>query len=205
MFDEFIKKLKQEDELLNCINQYSDKTKYHEITTNNLKLYLNNIYKRAPKYIFIGEAPGYKGCRITGIPFTSEFILNKNYGNELFGTNNGYKIINKEKPYKENTATIVWQYFMNKEIIPFFWNIFPFHPHKINDYNSNRPPRDDEIIIGKKYLDELLNIFSNNIKIVSIGEISYKYFKNNNITSVLIRHPSHGGKNEFIGGMNNLK
>ena len=205
MFDELLEKLIQEDNLSDCVNQYSKKTENHKITINNLKLYLNNIYKRSPKYLFIGEAPGYRGCRITGIPFTSKFILTQDYGNGLFGTNNGYNNINQEQPYNESTATIIWQYFKNKKIIPFFWNAFPFHPHKKDNYNSNRLPTDDELIIGKKYIDELLKIFENekkHIKIVSIGKTPHKLLKNN---SIYIRHPSRGGKNDFINGMNSLE
>ena len=203
MFDEFIEILKKENNLLNSVNQYSKETEFNEITSNNLKLYLNNIYKRSPEYIFIGEAPGYKGCRITGIPFTSEYILLQDFKNGLFGNNNGYKIINVENPYKESTATIIWQYFRNKEIVPFFWNAFPFHPYKNNNFNSNRKPNNDEILIGIKYLDILLNIFKNSLKIVSIGDIAYNLLKNK-YECKYVRHPSHGGKRDFIKGMNEI-
>jgi len=31
-----------------------------------------------PSILFLGEAPGYKSCRLTGVPFLSERVLDKN-------------------------------------------------------------------------------------------------------------------------------
>jgi hypothetical protein len=203
MFDDFINNLRNEKSSSEFVNQYNANTKHNEIATNNLKLYLNTIYLQHPQYIFIGEAPGHKGCRITGIPFTSEYILTQNYRNGFFGENNGYQIVNKEKPYKESTATIIWQYFNQSKFVPCFWNSFPFHPHKINDLHSNRKPNENELIVGKKYLLELISIFK--IKsIISIGKVSHELLEKNNINSIYIRHPSNGGKNDFISGMEKL-
>ena len=198
--DNFINGLQQEKNTSEYTNQYSNQTKNYESAANNLKLYLNNIYTRKPEHIFIGESPGYRGCRITGIPFTSEYIL---VNNKLFGVNNGYKIVNENNLHKENTATIIWQYFEKSKLVPFFWNAFPFHPHKIENTESNRKPSRHELDIGKMCLKKLTTIF--NVRhFVSIGKIANKILNETNIDNICIRHPSNGGKNDFILGMNKL-
>lgn len=37
----------------------------------NLADYLRLMARREPTLLLVGEAPGYRGCRLTGIPFTS--------------------------------------------------------------------------------------------------------------------------------------
>lgn len=40
----------------------------------NLETYFNCLHKPVC-YMLVGEAPGYKGCACSGIPFTSQRIL----------------------------------------------------------------------------------------------------------------------------------
>jgi len=204
--DSFINSLIQEKNTHEYTNQYSEETENNHVTSNNLKLYLEYIYKRKPKYLFVGEAPGYNGCRITGIPFTSEYILTQKFNNSLFGKGNGYQIINKNRPKKESTATIIWETFDKEEIIPCFWNAFPFHPFKNGDFNSNRKPKKNELDIGKKYLEDLIKILKiKKENIIAIGDISYSVITEFFSQCKKIRHPSFGGKNRFISGLINLQ
>ena len=203
--DSFINSLIQEKNTHEYTNQYSEETENNHVTSNNLKLYLEYIYKRKPKYLFVGEAPGYKGCRITGIPFTSEYILTHNFNNGIFGKENGYQIINHNKPNKEPTATIIWEVFNKKEIIPCFWNAFPFHSFKNGNCNSNRKPEGNELEIGKKYLEELIDILDiKRENVIAIGNTSYKLLKKDNVNCLKLRHPSNGGKQEFILGIEKI-
>ena len=198
MFTTIINELRKRTSSNTVFNPYQN-----EKVANNLQLYFEYLYKNNQNNIlFIGEAPGYKGCRITGIPFTS---------GELF-TNSEIKIFKDlkdeiflEKIESENTATIIWNYLKNKDNLPIFWNSFPYHPFNIDNPKSNRAPNNEEIEEGKFYIEELVKIFNPKI-IASIGRKGEKILKdmypNNNIK--YIRHPSYGGKTDFIKGMDEI-
>jgi hypothetical protein len=207
MFDNFISELRKVKCTSGYINQYSPDTEYSEITVKNLKKYLEHIYSLNPEYIFIGEAPGYNGCRITGIPFTDEIILTQNFGNGIFGKENGYQIINEDKPRREPTAQCIWQTFNEyKRLTPCFWNAFPFHPHEINS-QKNRTPNAEELRKGRCFLEKYIEIFEENnkkIKYCAIGRKAERILKNMDINCVYVRHPAKGGKKEFICGIRNL-
>lgn len=165
---------------------------------NNLKLYLEKMFLLKPEYLIVGEAPGYKGCRWSGVPFTSERNLKEN---NFFGLENGFKIRNPNKPESESSATIVWNCLDKLETLPLIWNSFPFHPHNKDNQNSNRAPTGEELKQGKIILEELIGIFE--IKknhIIPIGQNAAKILKEYEIPRI-IRHPSHGGKDDFITGM----
>lgn len=199
VIDSFIEKLPEY-----CINSpnienmYSDSFEFYEIARNNLRIYLKKMYKLKPEYLIVGEAPGHKGCRWSGVPFTSERNLKEN---NFFGLNNGFKIRNIKQPESEASATIVWNCLDELKKLPLIWNAFPFHPYIENNPNSNRAPTAEELRIGKIILEDLINIFHiEKINIIPIGQKAAKIIKDYGISTV-IRHPSHGGKDEFISGM----
>ena len=169
----------------------------------NLHIYLQEMIKEKGKRILlVGEAPGHKGCKITGIPFTSGSVF-KNVDHPLLN-----KIVEKlvfSKIDSENTATIVWEYLSKKSITPLFWNSFPFHPHPKGDESKNRTPTSKEIEIGISYLKTLRLIYEPDV-IAGIGwkgvECAKTAFPDEEI--VYIRHPSFGGKPAFIAGMEEI-
>ena len=201
--DEFVEKLSKCDVTFkNSVeNMYANNVDGHENTVTNLKLYLKKMLEIKPKYLLVGEAPGYKGCRWSGIPFTSEEILDTS---SFFGD----KFKFRKSPEKENTAKSVWSYLDSKKIYPLMWNAFPFHPHKDGDENSNRAPNKQEIEFGKGILHELMQIFKIDLNnVIAVGRKaekslnSFSDFKNENLKVKEVRHPSHGGKDEFIEGL----
>jgi hypothetical protein len=106
IIDDFIDNLASQKKLNNATNLYHSNKKESIVRRDNLRLYLNTMKKRNPSIMLIGEAPGYKGCRLTGIPFSSEYILKEN---PFFKANN-YKLIENNKALrKESSATIVWR------------------------------------------------------------------------------------------------
>lgn len=195
MLTEFINKLSERESTTTVFNPYSDPK-----VANNLKLYLQYLLEKQEDYILlIGEAPGYAGCKITGIPFTSGVtIINsqldifKSLKNEIYLSS-----IESEK-----TATIVWEYLETKNKLPIFWNSFPFHPHDFEHELSNREPNKAEIEEGKFYIEKIIEIF-NPKKIAAIGRKGEITLNNilPNQSIEYIRHPSRGGKKEFLAGI----
>ena len=202
MIEDFINKLSTYcSDFPNVENMYSDSFKESEITKNNLRLYLKKMYELKPEYLIVGEAPGYKGCRWSGVPFTSERNLKEN---NFFGLDNGFKIRNPENPESESSATIVWDCLDKMRVKPLIWNAFPFHPYKKGETNSNRSPTSKELKMGKFILEELIKIFNiEQTHIIPVGKNAEKNLKEYKILTCL-RHPSHGGKYEFAKGMERI-
>lgn len=160
--------------------------------TENLKLYLELIAENNSKTLLLGEAPGYKGCRNTGIAFTCEHTLR----NQPFLSIHNFQTMNHDKPERENSASIIWEEISKKKIYPLIWNIFPFHPHKLNNSSSNRTPNSAELKFGLEYTKELIDIFKIE-KILCVGRKSENMIKKSYINYEYIRHPSMGGSNIF--------
>ena len=170
---------------------------------DNLRLYFKYVFNQKGKRILlVGEAPGYKGCGITGIPFTSGRIFH-----DLHHPLLRYLKDKITLPFieSENTAKIVWEYLTAKNLTPLFWNSFPFHPHDKGNKISNRTPTKQEIEFGSDILKELSNIYQPDV-IAGIGRkgaaaLSH-VFPGQSIK--YIRHPSRGGKTKFIEGINTI-
>lgn len=203
---EFVESLANTVVTPNVCNQYDYSIEENEIRRNNLLIYLKRIYQLNPKVLLVGEAPGHRGSRLTGVPFTSEHILMNNVeGMNFYGKEAGYRLVcEKEKLLKEATATIILETLIKYDMLALAWNSFPFHPHKAGNDKSNRTPLKKEIALGQKPLLKLIEIF--NIEhIVAIGRKAEGSLKSLNITADYVRHPAQGGKNEFVQGIYNLK
>lgn len=186
----------------NFFNQYSYELDENYLRRNNLILYFQQMAKLKPETLLVGEAPGYRGCRLTGVPFTSEFILLNGIEKlGLFGESRGYqKTHESAKLSKEASASIVWETLLTTPSIPLIWNAFGFHPFKAQSEQSNRKPTASELIIGREFLQQLMQMFE--IKtVVAVGNTAQSTLKMMKITSLKVRHPAYGGKLEFSNGI----
>ena len=179
-------------------NPYKD-----ENAVNNLREYLGLfLVDIGNVHMLVGEAPGYLGCRVTGIPFTSSEQLENTEHPALLKIKDRLSFSSIQS---ENTANFMWEVLGELNHIPLLWNSFPFHPYNKGNPKSNRAPNASEIKIGREFLEDLYEIFSPS-KVASIGRKGEKTLKaafpNRNIQ--YIRHPSFGGKSDFVVGMQNF-
>ena len=199
--DQFISKLSSFSSLTNVLNPYSEDNEFHEIAKHNLRIYLERMLVNKPSSIFIGEAPGYNGCRLSGVPFTSERILfGDKVKNQIIDKDFGYKVRSTDKLQTEQSATLMWEAFEKYQYYPLLWNAFPFHPHVSGKPQSNRTPTRAEQENGRTFILDLMDIY--NIKeVYSVGNTAEESLNKLGIQNKKIHHPANGGKHDFIRGI----
>lgn len=161
-----------------------------EIRKENLVKYLRGFSKR-PSILIIGEAPGPRGCRFSGVPFTSEAQIC--HGKLPF---TGQKSSVSDLPYSENSATIFWKAMLPYHPKFFIWNSIPFHPHKHGEFLSIRNPTRKEVCFYASLLEEMTSLIKPK-HIVAVGKRAKYALKQKQLSCIYIRHPSHGGAIEF--------
>jgi uracil-DNA glycosylase len=172
----------------------------HALQRENLRAYFDALIQwPCSGDLLVGEAPGYAGCALTGIPFTSEAVIQNSRHRFVCGLRPHLRIAGTQS---EQTATIIWNYLSECPAVPAFWNIFPFHPHKPGNPGGNRMPTAEEAQFGHEILSSVVEIFAPK-RILAIGKTSLNtlsQFKHP-LLAGYIRHPANGGKRDFIGGM----
>ncbi len=147
-------------------------------------------------HVLIGEAPGYQGCRISGIPFTSERLLIA--GKIPRVTHDGSRMSTRIRPWSEPSATILWSALseLGIERTTVLWNAFPWHPHRPREPYSNRPPTRAECACGLPVLSLLLEAMPQ-ARLFAVGRHAQRALWNIGREGVLLRHPAQGGAVEF--------
>lgn len=168
-----------------------------KIRRSNLRNYLQSHPER-PSILLIGIAPGYNGCRFSGVPFTSEAQL----CNRTLPFR-GERSSRKDSPRNENTATSFWKVMSRYHPKFIAWNCFPFHPHLPSNRLSNRPPKRQEIDRFLKTLEEMISLLNPNI-IVAVGRKPERALKRMDHDTVYVRHPARGGSKKFKEGITQI-
>jgi uracil-DNA glycosylase family 4 len=147
-------------------NQYAES----ELRRARLRAHLASHADAA--VVLVGEAAGYRGARVSGVPFTSE--------RQLSGTGPA-----------EATATIVHRVLaeLGIENDVLLWNVVPTHP---GTASSNRRPTRAEVDAARPFLDEL----TRGRRVVAVGRLAAQV-----LDAPYVRHPSHGGARPFAEGL----
>ena len=148
----------------------------------------------------IGEASGYRGARFTGVPFTAESLLVDKLIPRIEHPQ-GQRITTRQLPWKEPSATIVWEelnkYQVADRIIMF--NAVPWHPEGKNGSLSDRPPKKAEKNAGLEFLSLFFELFPD-LPVVALGNTASVNLKRLAIAHTKIRHPANGGAALFRSG-----
>ncbi len=148
------------------------------------------------KLILVGEAPGYQGCRYSGVAITSERLLLEGMIPRMPALQG--RLTDRAKPFSEPSATIVWgklqELGIAGEVI--LWNSVQLHPHHPSKPHTNRTPTREEFSLGLPAL-HMLRAHYPNATFVAIGKNADDVLSDAGIPATKVRHPANGGANKF--------
>lgn len=207
-FDRFIADLASTPVSARTHNQYARDEAANRIRRRNLRLYLEQLEAVRPEVLLVGEAPSYRGGRLTGIAFVSETLMLAGIGTasgRVLGAEAGFRRATPEdeRLSTEASATMVWGTIRAMTPLPLLWNAYPFHPFHAGNEFSNRAPTPAELEAGAPFLRRLIRLFPIRT-VVAIGNHAETSLRDLGIPHTKVRHPSNGGKNKFVAGMAGL-
>lgn len=153
-------------------------------------------FRCLPRFLLIGEAPGYQGCHFSGVPFTNEALL---LDGAVPRVPCQVRITTRPLPWREPSATIVWKELHRLGIAEstVMWNAFAWHPHKPGEPMSNRAPTRQELNAGASVLRAVLDHFDYS-RYVAVGQVAKVALERAGISVfATVRHPSMGGATQF--------
>ncbi len=166
------------------------------LRTANLRAYLD-AFGQPPPILAVAEAPGYRGCRFSGVPLVSEKQL----------IDPGFTIdgipTSRDGPMGEQSATIYARVLAHRRPLVFTWNTVPFHPHKPGQPLTNRRPTQAEIDASAPALGALVEVLRPRV-IVAVGRVAENTLERLGHAPTYVRHPAQGGARLFEAGMTEI-
>lgn len=156
----------------------------------NLKNYLES-FPEDPVTLIIGEAPGHRGCRFTGVPFTCERQFAE--GRLPFS---GRKTSASEQTKSEPTANLFWEILSPFHPRFISWNCVPYHPHEAGEPLTNRSPSITELKNHLRILKGIISILEPT-RIVAVGRKAEYSLTALRVPFDTVPHPARGNREPF--------
>lgn len=185
----------------NCFNPYVDRCETHDQDdapsqrATALSAILEEAASSEIDSIWVGRDLGYRGGRRTGLALTDDLHVarhSQRWGVVAERPTTG-------APVKEQTAAVIWDMLDQIEARVFLWNVFPLHPHEPGNEFSNRQHNARERRAGEDLLQTLLELLRPR-RIIAVGNDAES--SANRVTAGIkvfrVRHPSYGGKTQFL-------
>lgn len=173
---------------------------------HNLREYLLIHAELQPNTLLVGEAPGYRGTRRTGLPFVSESMLR----GAVPGVVEFFSAADLQPGVQDGVATpaevtsaAVWRALSVASAMPLLWATYPHHPHQPGDVLTNRTPTIAELEAGKPLLVALIELFEINT-VVAVGNVAERMLRQVGIPARKVRHPARGGATIFTSQISEL-
>lgn len=203
--DAFIGRLAAVETPPGCNNFFDHSVPANTLRRQNLAVYFGEMQHRRPTVLLVGEAPGFRGMRITGVPFTNRTMFQgpaNRFG--LFGAGKGYALPPEAAGVAaEPTATVMWEVLAELDVLPVLWSACPWHTHVVGQPLSNRTPTPAEAALGTPFWQDLTRLFPIEA-VVAVGNVAHQSLHRNGLDVPKIRHPAHGGRARFKEGLQEL-
>ena len=179
------------------VDESTDLPEGDEIRRANLRSYLDEVVGEATVLV-VGQGPGRRATRFTGVPFTSQAqLLRPDFpvtgDRSSLGPN----------PLSDRTASQLW-----KELLPFypdllFWYAFPLHAHRPGAGQTDRTPTRRELDEFGPVVREIHEIMEPRM-VLAVGRSARTALENLEIEHEWVRHPAYGGTRAFRRGILDL-
>jgi uracil-DNA glycosylase len=153
----------------------------------NLRRYLERPH--AP-VLLLGEAPGWRGMTVTGVPFTSVREVQA-------GVLPGLDLPPDPQAPWEASSRVFWATMAEWQgPLPLSWPIYPHHPFVTGKPQTNRTPRSSEVRAGGPAALELIRALGIET-VVAVGRKAQGALAEAGIEAPAVRHPAQGGARLF--------
>lgn len=167
-----------------------------EIRRRNLKGYLEQVADA--EVLVLGQSPGWRGCRFSGVPFTSQAqLLRPDFPVEGDRSSRG------PNPLSERTATQLWENLLPYHPTLFLWYSFPLHSHRQGAAQTDRTPTRRELDEFGPVVEGIHEILEPD-KVMAVGRSAQTALENLELEHTYVRHPAYGGVRAFRRGIGDV-
>ena len=172
------------------------------IRSETLRAIVAIAHKQGVDDVWIGRDLGYRGGRRTGLAFTDDATLPRHCDRWEVPV-----VQPTRGRVTESTASTIWESLDAIQAKIFLWNVFPLHPHEPGNPFSNpkqkRPRQEREA--GKELLNGLIHALQPQ-RLIAVGNDAHEAVIElaTGLKVCHVRHPSYGGKQEFLSGIRRL-